>query len=233
VTLPGGLIIVAILAAQGSGPLPDPQTVRQTAREVLARPEYRLDAAQDFSDAIAEFWAMIRRVTEAIQRWFDWLYGMSPLLALAIVLAMIVCVCLLTGHILWTLVTVVRGDRRALDALADLSRRKVDPAELAREADDAGARGNYILGVRLLYRACLARLEQAEEKPFRPGATNREHLNRYRATPLYDWLARLVSVIDLKWYGDEPCLASDFAECRDAYERISLLARGRAHAHHA
>ena len=81
--------------------------------------------------------------------------------------------------------------------------------------------------------ACLARLEQAEEKPFRPGATNREHLNRYRATPLYEWLARLVTIIDLKWYGSEPCLASDFAECRDAYERITLLARGRAHAHHA
>jgi hypothetical protein len=233
VTLPGSLIIVAILAAQGSGPLPDPQTVRQTARDVLARPEYRLDAAQDFTDVIAEFWALIRRIIEAIQYWFALLYAMSAILAIAIVLALVISVCLLLGHIGWTLVTVVRGDRRAFDALADLSRRKVDPAELAREADDAGARGNYILGVRLLYRACLARLEQAEEKPFRPGATNREHLNRYRATPLYDWLARLVSVIDLKWYGDEPCLASDFAECRDAYERISLLARGRAHAHHA
>jgi hypothetical protein len=233
VTVPGSLIIVAILGAQSGGPLPDPQTVRQTARDVLARPEYRLDAPQDFSDAIAQFWAMIRRVIEAIQHWFALLYAMSAILAIGIVLALVISVCLLLGHILWTLVTVVRGDRRALDALADLSRRKVDPAELAREADDAGARGNYILGVRLLYRACLARLEEAEEKPFRPGATNREHLHRYRATPLYDWLAPLVSVIDLKWYGDEPCLASDFAECRDAYERVSLLARGSVHAHRA
>ena len=232
-TVPGSLIIVAILGAQSGGPLPDPQTVRQTARDVLARPEYRLDAPQDFSDAIAQFWAMIRRVIEAIQHWFALLYAMSAMLAIGIVLALVISVCLLLGHILWTLVTVVRGDRRALDALADLSRRKVDPAELAREADDAGARGNYILGVRLLYRACLARLEEAEEKPFRPGATNREHLHRYRATPLYDWLAPLVSVIDLKWYGDEPCLASDFAECRDAYERVSLLARGSVHAHRA
>jgi hypothetical protein len=233
VTVPGSLIIVAILGAQSGGPLPDPQTVRQTARDVLARPEYRLDAPQDFSDAIAQFWAMIRRVIEAIQHWFALLYAMSAILAIGIVLALVISVCLLLGHILWTLVTVVRGDRRALDALADLSRRKVDPAELAREADDAGARGNYVLGVRLLYRACLARLEEAEEKPFRPGATNREHLHRYRATPLYDWLAPLVSVIDLKWYGDEPCLASDFAECRDAYERVSLLARGSVHAHRA
>jgi hypothetical protein len=231
--VPGSLIVVAVLFAQSGGPLPDPQAVRQTARDVLARPEYHLETPNDFSDAMAEFLALIHRALEAIRRWFAWLHEMSPLLAFSIVVALLISVGLLLGHIGWTLVTVVRGDRRALDALADLSGRKVDPAEIAREADDAGARGNYILGVRLLYRACLARLEQAEEKPFRPGATNREHLHRYRATPLYDWLARLVSVIDLKWYGDEPCLASDFAECRDAYERICLLVRGRAHAHHA
>jgi hypothetical protein len=237
--VPLSVIAFAVLLIQSGGPppsggpLPDSQTVRQTARDVLARPQYQLDAPHDFTDAIAEFLAVVRRAMEAVRAWFEWLYTMSPVLAIMIVLAMIICVCLLLGHIGWTLLTVVRGDRRALDALADLTGRKVDPAVLAREADDASSRGNYILGVRLLYRACLARLEQAEEKPFRPGATNREHLNRYRSTPIYDWLARLVSVIDSKWYGDEPCLASDFVECRDAYERVCLLSRGRADAHHA
>jgi hypothetical protein len=227
------LIVCAVVTVQNGAPLPDPQTVRQTAREVLARPQYHLEASTDFSDIIAELWGLVRRVSGALHDWFVLLYGMSPILAIGMTLALILCVCLLLGHMGWTLVAVVRRDRRGLDALAELSSRKIDPAELAREADDAGARGNYILGVRLLYRASLARLEQAEEKPFRPGATNREHLNRYRATPLYDWLARLVSIIDLKWYGSEPCLATDFAECRDAYERICLHARGRVHAHHA
>jgi hypothetical protein len=231
-TIPGSLILAAT-PAPPSGPLPDAQIVRQTAREVLARPEYRLDAAPDFSDAIAAFWDMVRRMVELLHSLFDRLYDMSPLLAYGLFLALVISLFLLVGHMSWTVMTVVRGDRRSLDLLADATRRQVDPAQLAREADDAGARGNYILGVRLLYRACLARLEQAEEKPFRPGATNREHLNRYRSTPLYDGLSRLVSMIDLKWYGDEPCLASDFAECRDAYERISSLSRGRAHAHHA
>ncbi|HET6328158.1 MAG TPA: DUF4129 domain-containing protein [Planctomycetaceae bacterium] len=240
--MPGRLILFSVLLAQSggplflaqsAGPLPDPQIVRQTARDVLARPEYQLDPPTDFSDFIAQFWDLIRHVLRAIQLWFAWLAAMSPILAALIVLALVVSVLLLLGHIGWTLVAVARGDRRGAAALAELSRRKVDPAELAREADHAGASGNYILGVRLLYRACLTRLEQTEERAFRPGATNREHLNRYRATPLYDWLARFVSIIDMKWYGSEPCLASDFAECRDAYERITLLARGRAHAHHA
>lgn len=231
-TLPGSLLLAATAAAP-SGPLPDASIVRQTAREVLARPEYRLDAPPDFSDAFTAFMNFVHRVVEVIQGWFDRLYDMSPLLAWGLTLALVISLVLLIGHITWTVMTAVRGDRRGLDVLAESTRRKVDPAELVREADDAGARGNYILGVRLLYRACLVRLEQAEEKPFRPGATNREHLNRYRATPLYDGLSRLVSIIDLKWYGDESCVASDFAESREAYERIAALARGRAHAHHA
>ncbi|HXY35435.1 MAG TPA: DUF4129 domain-containing protein [Planctomycetaceae bacterium] len=231
--LPGSLIALTILIEGGTGPLPDSQTVRKTAREVLARPEYKFDTPTDFSGLLAEFSALVRKVVEAIQNLFNRLYDMSPILAWTLVAALVICLCLLLGHIIWTLVTVARRDRRVLDPLADLARRKADPAAIAREADEAGARGNYILGVRLLYRASLMRLEQAEEKPFRPGATNHEHLSRYRATPLYDWLARLVSTIDSKWYGSEECLASDFAECRDAYERISLLARGRAHAHHA
>jgi hypothetical protein len=230
---PHNLFFFCLLSRQPTVALPDPQAVRQTAREVLARPDYRLEAATDFSNVFHELWAFISRIVEAIRELFGALWEMSPILAIAVVLVLVVSLCLLLGHIIWTLVTVVRRDRRTLDALDELSRRKVDPGELARQADDAGAHGNYILGVRLLYRACLVRLEQAEEKPFRQGATNWEHLNRYQATPVYDWLARLVSVIDLKWYGHEPCLPSDFAECRDAYERICSLARGRAHAHHA
>ncbi len=229
----GRLISFTALLAPSGGLLPDSQVVRQTARDVLARPDYQLDPPTDLSDFIAQFRAFLQGIVRAIQLWFDWLLGMSPILAWGIVAAMIISLCLLIGHIIWTLIAVARGERRALSKLAELSRRKADPAQLAREADNAGATGNYILGVRLLYRACLARLEQTEEKPFRPGATNLEHLSRYRATPLYDWLARLVSIIDRKWYGEEPCLASDFAECRDAYERITSLARGRAHAHHA
>jgi hypothetical protein len=230
---PAGSIILALLSAAGGSPLPDGQAVRETARDVLARPEYQLDASSDFSDIIARIWAVILRIRDFIHDWFDWLWEMSPILAITLVVALIISLALLLWHIIWTTVVVIRRDRRAIDALADLSGRKVDPAELAREADAASAGGNHILGVRLLYRACLVRLEQAEERAFRPGATNHEHLKRYRSTAVYDWLDRLVTTIDSKWYGPEPCLPSDFVECRDAYERICLLARGRTHAHPA
>ena len=87
--------------------------------------------------------------------------------------------------------------------------------------------------MRLLFRACLTLLEQREGKTFRPGATNREHLNRYRQTPLYDWLARFVWVIDSKWYGPGACLPADFVACHEAYERICSLAAERENAQHA
>jgi flagellin-like protein len=228
----GNLIVAAAPVAQG-GPLTDPLVVRRTAQEVLARPEYQLDAPPDFSEVFNLIWNFFLSIIEFIQGIFRWLWAISPPLALLVFFAMVVTACLLLGHIIWTLMAVLSRERRTIDSLADSKKRKVDPAELAREADEASASGNYILGVRLLYRACLARLEQVELKPFRPGATNREHLDRYRGTTLYDWLYRFVSIIDLKWYGPEPCLATDFAECRDAYQRICRLAPGRAHAHPA
>ncbi len=130
-TIPGSLILAAT-PPPPSGPLPDPQVVRQTAREVLARPEYRLDAASDFSDAVAAFWNLVRRVLDLLHSLFDRLYDMSPLLAWGLTLALVISLVLLLGHITWTVMTVVRGERRSLDVLAEAKRRKVDPAELAR-----------------------------------------------------------------------------------------------------
>jgi flagellin-like protein len=231
-TILGNLIVAAAPVPQG-GPLDDPLAVRRTAQEVLARPEYQLDAPPDFSEVFRLIWNFILSIVEVVQGIFRWLWAISPPLALLVFFAMVVTACLLLGHIVWTLMAVLSRERRSIDPLSESKGRKVDPAELARAADEASAKGNYILGVRLLYRACLARLEQVERKPFRPGATNREHLDRYRGTTLYDWLYRFVSIIDLKWYGPEPCLATDFAECRDAYQRICRLAPGRAHAHPA
>jgi Domain of unknown function (DUF4129) len=221
------------VAADQPGPLPSPEVVRNTARQVLARPEFQLDS----SEAAESLWEFLHRlafeVLGAFRAFFEWLYQMSPLLAWLFVAALVFTLLLLVGHILWTIVMVIRRDRRQT-ALADaLSNQKVNPAELARQAEAARDRGEYILGVRLLFRACLALLEQREGRTFRPGATNREYLLRYRQTPLYDWLARFVWMIDSKWYGSAACLPADFAACREAYDRIRLLAPRKDDAQHA
>jgi Domain of unknown function (DUF4129) len=229
--------LLAVSAAAAAGApnharvLPGAESVRETARAVLARPEFQLDNLPD--DGMSPYYFFLR-LLQGILRWveglYDWLSGISPLLAWFVIIALTISLVLLVGHIIWTISMVIRGDRRALRSLEESERKTLDPAELLKQADEANARGNPILGVRLLYRACLARLEQTERKPLRPSATNREHLNRYRATPLYDSLARLVSIIDLKWYGAEPCVPADFAECRQAYERVCFLTGKTAHA---
>jgi Domain of unknown function (DUF4129) len=226
-----GLLIAAAAGTVSANPLPGPEEVRRAAREVLARPEFQPDAGPVVGEGLAEFFArlFIRAIASLVEL-FRWLHGMSPIFAWLFVSALVITLVLLLGHIGWTIAGLFRKDRDALRAYGAGSRKKVDPAELVRQAEAAQALGNYILGVRLLFRACLARLEQIEGKPLRLGATNREHLNRYRGTPIYDWLARFVSVIDLKWYGYEPCVAADFMACQEAFTRICTLAAGTGHA---
>ena len=158
---------------------------------------------------------------------------MSPVLAWLFIAVLVFTASVLLGHIVWTMFMFLRRGRGRAIAADPFSALVLSSDELARQAEKARAQGDYILGVRLLFRACLAHLEQREGKRFRPGATNREHLNRYRQTPLYDWLARIVWVIDSKWYGQGACLPADFAECREAYERICSLPARRDHAQHA
>jgi hypothetical protein len=233
------ILLVAALtvppaAANRPSPLPPPEQLRTTAREVLARPEFQIDGSTEAAEGL---WAFLHRIGREIlgsfQTFFEWLYHISPVLAWLFVAALVVTLVLLVAHIVWTIVMVVRRGRRE-KALEDaLSVQKVNPAELARQAESARDQGNYILGVRLLFRACLAELEQREGRTFRLGATNREHLNRYRQTSLYDSLAQLVWVIDAKWYGSQACLPADFAACHEAYQHICRLAAERANAQHA
>jgi hypothetical protein len=214
--------------------LPGPDAIRKAAHEVMARPEFQLDNSTKAGEGLLESLIRIgKRIMQAFGDFFDWLHTMSPVLAWLFVAGLVITLLILVAHIVWTIFMYARRDRRGL-ALADaLALKKVNPTELAREAEAARARGDYILGVRLLFRACLALLEQREGRTFRLGATNREHLNRYRQTPLYDSLARFVSIIDLKWYGPEECQPADFAACHESYERIRSLAARIEHAQHA
>jgi hypothetical protein len=224
------------VGANGAGssagsPLPDADAVRRTAEEVLSRPQFAPDALAERGHSIGDLLLRIfLNIIGAIMRAFESLHDVSPILAWLLTIALVISLVLLVGHIIVTLVSVFRRDPDARRFPGAATRIKVDPVALAREASQAAGQGDYILGVRLLFRACLARLEQAEGTTFRAGSTNREHLNRFRSTPLHEWLARFVSVIDLKWYGHEPCLAADFGACREAYERICSLSASKANA---
>jgi biopolymer transport protein ExbB/TolQ len=154
-------------------------------------------------------------------RLFDTLYAVSPLVAFAYVVALVVILVVLLWHIIYTFRAALRGrveDRR----YGGHQGRELQPAELEDRARHAAERQDYIAAVRYLFQACLLRLEQAEKRTLRKGATNHEYLRRFQGTPAYEPLHRFVDIIDCKWYGGGRCELSDFDECRRAHAEILL-----------
>lgn len=211
-------------------PLPPPDVIQQTAREVVSRPEYLLDSAPGKSSGS---WLI------ELLRWlltpFEWLYdameGLPDFIRWTIVVLLTVICAALLAHIVWTFVVAIRspqrlGRRRGKFA----SERPIDPAELVRQAEAAGTAGDYIEAVRLLFRASLVRLERWEKRRFRPGFTNRALLARYRSSPVGEPLKRLVDVLDAKWYGGAICDREDYVACREEHNRLQSLIRERDHA---
>lgn len=211
--------------------LPPAEVIQRKASEVVARPDYQLDTA--VNERSLAWWREILRWILTPFRWlFEALEGLPDFLRLIIVILLVVICVALIAHIVWTFVVAIRGPsqrgRRRGSSLPD--EQPADPAELVQQAEAASAAGQYIEAVRLLFRASLVRLEQAEKRKFRPGFTNRALLARYRSSPVGDPLKRLVEVMDAKWYGDEACHHEDYIACRQEHDRLQSLIRERDHA---
>lgn len=209
-----------MLPQNSSATLPPPDAIRETASQVLARSYYDLGARSP-RDVSPPFWL---RLFEWIIEPFRWLFGSLEGLPdgvrwLIVILSALLCVALI-GHILFSLISAVRGPTARKMGAYHSAARLIDPSELEQEAERAGARGDYIGAIRLLFLAALRRIELAERKSFQPGFTNRELLQRYRATPLGEPIRRIVDVIDAKWYGDSVCEPSDYTACRNEHVRI-------------
>ncbi len=212
-----------ILAAIAS-----PEQIREKAKEVLARPDYELENPQH-SESLGLLTRLFLWFLEKIAAFFHLLDGLPDGLRWVIVIALTVLVVVLISHIILTFVRAFRGvplrrspkQQRELPAM---------PADLEQAAEEASARGDYIAAVRYLFAAAILRIERAQERPIRKGITNRELLRRYRATPLFEPLARFVAVIDAKWYGHDVCREEDFLSCRDEHTRIRGIAERSRHA---
>ena len=115
------------------------------------------------------------------------------------------------------------GKSTLLEAMAVLARLPISGGGL-NEMDANHAFAELIEAVRFLFRACLARFQDRERRPFRRGTTNRGHLRRYRGSQFFVPLETLVTTIELKWYGEEVCDAADYQACRQAHaEVVSIL----------
>jgi hypothetical protein len=203
--------------------VPPADTIRETAREVISRPYYELGLEPRRDNT-----AFLRQLIEWLVKPFRWLYdsmeGWPEFIRWVIVVgSLLVCAALIT-HIIYSFVTAIRGPvtRRRTSYVG--AEREMDPADLERDAEQAGKRGDYIGAIRLLFRAALRRMELAEKKKLRPGSTNREILRRYRSTPVFQSLERFVETIDQKWYGAGACGEQDYLACHGEAARIRAYA---------
>ena len=132
------VLAMAFVAADRPSPLPGPQEVRNAARDVLARPEFQIDGSTEAAEGL---WNFLHRLALEVLRsfrvFFEWLYKMSPVLAWLLIAALVMTLSVLVGHILWTIVLVLRRDRRGIGLANALSLKTVDPADLARQAESA------------------------------------------------------------------------------------------------
>ena len=213
---------------------PAADEIRRQAAEIVARPDYELQPRSENLDWLFDLgW----EVLDWILTPFVWLFrltdGLPEVVRWLIILVLVVILSLLVWHILYSLVQAVQSPRRLLSQ--DWSKTPKRPIGRTRTPGRAAAaRADYITAVRLLFRADVVRLEKFEDKPNRPGTTNRELLRRYQREPgLAESLRRFVDTIDRKWYGEEQCLPNDYAVCRLAHEAVCRHVRGSAHVHGA
>jgi len=216
-------VIVAALLAE----LPGPAEIRRKAVEVLARPEYRNGSPEEENATQQVLLSALRAVRDA----YNWIVGLTEsvpaYVRYPVAAALVVVLILVFVHIIYTL-------RQATQLPAQGSRlrerqgRRQSPDELVTLARQEFEQGRIVEAARLLLRAGLRRLEQAEKRPHRPGMTNRELLLRYRSSPVFEPLRTLVSTIDRKWYGDEPAVSEDYRSCLDAEQRLQAVLAARA-----
>lgn len=209
--------------------LPSSEAIRRKAQEVVARPDYNLETAVDER---AFYWwlEVLRWLLTPLRLLFRALEGLPEVLRWLIVSVLVLLCLALIAHIVWTFVAAFSGTPTRLRRQGEPGKPEADPEQLEREAETISAGGDYIQAIRLLFRASLLRLERSEKRKFRPGFTNRELLNRYRTSPMFHPLKYFVETIDAKWYGLEPCLATDYTTCREEHTRLRALIPQQAHA---
>ena len=217
-----------------AAPLPEPDIIRRTAEEVVQRPEFQLEPVGDSSASLLELLIQILQWIAGPIKWiFRMTSGLADWMRWPITIGLVLLLLLLVGHIVYTIVTALRGPRRRDGFTLAKERVRRDPAALEREADEAYARQDYITAIRFLFQAVLLWLERYERRKLRAGTTNREYLHRYSNSPISQPMRSFVETIDVKWYGRGACSLDDYETCRLAHAEIRRLARERQHAHSA
>lgn len=199
--------------------IPPPDEIRRVATEVMERPEFHPDSLSD-SGAAESLWL---EILKWLWERFEWLVAMLAFLPGFLQIPVAVLLVLL---LLFLIARMIMGVSRVArmpqeeQSLRQRRRQTLTVAELERMAAASHQKGDPIEAVRLLFRAAILRLEKAEKRPNRPGATNRELLRKYRAVEIQTPLKTMVETIDAKWFGGRPSEPDDYLRSHEAYKTL-------------
>ena len=211
---------------------PTADQLREKAAEILSRRAYTSDSRSQSDAWLTE---LVIEILEWVSRPFRWLFnmmdGLPDVLRWMIVIGLVVVLAILIWHMASTLTAAIRGTKLVGSAAYEPRRQLLDPEHFEKLAREAARKNDFITAIRMLFRAAVLRIELSEKKTHRPGVTNRELLNRYRAQPrLHSRLKLFVDMIDRKWYGDELCSQIDFEICESAHVDVRTIVQEQPHA---
>ena len=212
--------------------MPDAESIREAAREVINRPEFDLNPDAGWrASLMARLYDWLYWLFKPVIDLFRALHDLSPPVAWTVTALLVLLLIAICWHMVYTFRQALKrrahGQLAATHAVAE-----PDPGELETQARTAAGAGDYINAVRLLFIACLQRLHKSERRTLRKGVTNREILRRYAQTPAFEALRTFVDTIDAKWYGRGICERDDFERCAAAHARIRDAQEG-SRARHA
>jgi hypothetical protein len=193
------------------------EQAREEARRILSERRYRgSDVPRPLHDALD--W--LGRRFHFVGRFYDRLSGVlgGHRVVWLIVAALVVALAA------WAAARLVsrRASREAMPPAFEGVERPLEPRELERLAEEAEARGDLEIALRLRFRAGLLRLGRTHALEMRPSLTTREARRALR-NPRFDALAR---DFDEVVYGRRPPSRDDLATARIEWPRV--LAETRA-----
>jgi hypothetical protein len=184
----------------------DAATARRQAEQILSeRRFHRHDVPRPFRGVLDAMSKLFEPILHAIRNLFG-----EP--AIGIPLAVL----LVLGALLLVRRSVQQRAWEGLLEARERGPRRLDPARLEREADEAERQGDLERAIRLRFRAGLLRLDRAKAIALEPSTTSREVSRTLRSRDFEDVAASFDAVV----YGRRPPRGEDVELSRAGWTRV-------------
>ena len=178
------------------------EEVRETADEILSRPEYLPEPESLLNRAF-------RWVNEQIQDVLGGIFGQTGSTVVGWIVLTLALAALV--YLLWRVMPRSRLPRSSPDVVLEHSEQtRAGRAEWLAQAEQAEVEGNWVEAVRARYRATVAALIDRQEVNDQLGATSGEYRRSFDAAPhRTEPVGTATDRFERVWYGGNPARADD------------------------